>query len=248
MRKAGCRAFPLLVLVLAPTLAAQPSPRELPKQLLTDVWHDQTPVWTSPFHLDHERTLKWLGLTALTAGLVLTDRRTEHLLANTSGQVSAGNSVSKLGATYTLIPGAAAFYLSGLATDNQKARQTGYLGGEALADAFVVVEVLKTVTGRNRPNAASKPGDFFQGGASFPSGHTIASFALASVVAHEYGNHKWVPWVAYGVAGVVGGARFTGRQHYASDVVAGGAMGFFIGKFVFDKRKPKLSLTPLTKF
>jgi hypothetical protein len=54
--------------------------------------------------------------------------------------------------------------------------------------------------------------------------------------------------VAHCVAVVVGGARITGRQRYASDEVAGGAMGFFIGKFVFDKRKPNLSLTPLTEF
>jgi hypothetical protein len=30
----------------------------------------------------------------------------------------------------------------------------------------------------------------------------------------------------------VGLARFGARQHYASDVIAGSAMGFFIGQFV----------------
>jgi hypothetical protein len=236
MREAVC-AIAVLLVVSASAANGQPPLRELPEQLLTNVWHDQKPIWTSPFHLDHARTLKWLGFTALAATLVATDRRTEHLLPNTKGQVSAGNSISKLGATYTLIPEAAGLYFYGLAGHDRRAQETGFLGGEALADAALVVEVLKFAARRNRPNAATRPGDFFQGGASFPSGHSIATFALASVVAREYGKqHKWVPWLAYGVAGVVGAARFTGRQHYASDVLAGGAMGFFIGEFVFDTR------------
>jgi membrane-associated phospholipid phosphatase len=75
-------------------------------------------------------------------------------------------------------------------------------------------------------------GDFFQGGASFPSGHSIESWALASVIAYEYRDRKWVPWIAYGLSSVVAAARFGARQHYASDVIAGSAMGFFIGRYV----------------
>lgn len=45
---------------------------------------------------------------------------------------------------------------------------------------------------------------------------------MASVVAHEYGNKRFVPVVAYGLAALVSSARFTARQHYASDLVAGG--------------------------
>ena len=126
----------------------------------------------------------------------------------------------------------AGFYLWGIFAGNQKARETGVLSGEALIDGLIVVEVLKAVAGRNRPNAGMKPGNFFAGGASFPSGHSMETFALASVIAHEYRNKKWVPWVAYGLAGVVGTARFGARQHYASDVIAGSAMGFFIGRYV----------------
>jgi hypothetical protein len=124
------------------------------------------------------------------------------------------------------------FYVYGAVADNQKARETGVLGGEALLDGLIVGELLKLAAGRNRPNAPSDAGDFFKGGASFPSGHSIASWALASVIAHEYGNHKWVPFVAYGLAGCVGAARFAAQQHYASDVFAGSAMGYFIGRYV----------------
>ncbi|HZL57764.1 MAG TPA: phosphatase PAP2 family protein [Bryobacteraceae bacterium] len=204
----------------------------LGKKLLSNIWLDQKAIWTSPFHVDKEEAAEWLGLTAVTAALVVTDRRTSKVFENSSGQVSWGNHVSYIGSSYTLIPEVAGFYLYGVLADNQKARETGVLGGEALIDSLIVVEVLKTAAGRNRPNATSNPGDFFQGGASFPSGHSIASWALASVIAREYGDRKWVPYVAYGLAAVVGGARYAARQHYASDIFAGSAMGFFIGRYV----------------
>jgi membrane-associated phospholipid phosphatase len=206
----------------------------LTKKLLKNIWLDQKAIWTSPFHVNRDEAIEWLGFTAITTGLVLTDRRTSKIFENSNGQVIGGNAASRLGASYTLTPEVAGFYLYGVLADNQKARETGVLGGEALIDSLIIVEVLKTAAGRNRPNATSKPGDFFLGGASFPSGHSIESFALASVIAREYRNRKWVPWVAYGLAGVVGGARFAARQHYASDIFAGATMGYFLGKFVVD--------------
>ena len=42
------------------------------------------------------------------------------------------------------------------------------------------------------------------------------------------------PIVAYSLATVVSVARFTGQKHFASDIVAGGAMGWFIGRYVFE--------------
>src|ERR1700694_1255202 len=117
--------------------------------------------------------------------------------------------------------------------DNPKAREVGVLGTEALLDSLIVVEVLKLAAGRNRPNATHEPRQFFDGGLGFPSGHAIQSWAVASVLSYEYGHTKWVPVVAIGLASVVSVARFTAQQHYASDIVAGGAMGWFIGRYVW---------------
>ena len=39
-----------------------------------------------------------------------------------------------------------------------------------------------------------------------------------------------MPYVAYGLASVVSAARFTAQKHYASDIVAGAAMVWFIGR------------------
>ncbi|MES1262424.1 MAG: phosphatase PAP2 family protein [Acidobacteriota bacterium] len=208
--------------------------RPLSRKLLGNIWLDQKAIWTSPFHINRDDGLVWAGIGAITTGLILTDRRSTHVFENSAGQVQGGNSVSRLGAVYTIVPEVAGFYLYGVLADNQKARETGVLGAEALLDGLLLVEVLKTAAGRNRPNAGSRPGNFFEGGSSFPSGHSLATWGLASVIAHEYRDRKWVPFVAYGLAGVVGAARFSARQHYASDVFAGSAIGFFVGRYVVE--------------
>jgi membrane-associated phospholipid phosphatase len=206
----------------------------LARKLAGNVWLDQKAIWTSPFHMNRDNVALWAGFGALTAVTIATDRQTIHIFENSAGQIRWGNHISNVGSVYTLVPAVAGFYVGGILIDNQKARETGVLGAEALLDSFIVVEVLKTAAGRNRPNAADRPGDFFQGGASFPSGHSIASWTLASVIAHEYSNHKWVPWVAYGFAGAVGAARVGSLHHYPSDVIAASAIGFFVGRYVVD--------------
>jgi membrane-associated phospholipid phosphatase len=67
---------------------------------------------------------------------------------------------------------------------------------------------------------------------SFLSGHTIAAFSVATIMARRYGRkHRWVPIVAYGAAGLVGFSRLTLSAHFTSDVFMGGALGYAISRF-----------------
>src|ERR1017187_2198552 len=198
-----------------------------------NVWLDQKEIWTSPFHMRKRDVKWWILFGGATAALIATDRPTSTLFENSRGQVSWGNHLSNIGAGYTLAPLVAGFYGYGALAGDPKARETGVLGGEALLDGLIVMEVLKLAARRNRPDAPNNKGEFLAGGSDFPSGHAIESWALASVIAHEYQHTKWVPVLAYGLAGVVSAARFTAQQHYASDIVCGGAMGWFIGRFVY---------------
>ena len=43
-----------------------------------------------------------------------------------------------------------------------------------------------------------------------------------------------MPILTYSLAATVSASRFTARKHYASDIIAGSAIGWFIGKYVFD--------------
>jgi membrane-associated phospholipid phosphatase len=204
----------------------------LVKRLARNIGQDQKHIWTSPFHITRKTARWWLAFGAATGVLIATDRRTSRQLPNTADQVAFSRHVSQVGAVYTLIPTVAGLYLSGVLTHDAKLRETGLLGGEALADALIVSEALKLATGRQRPLEGDGGGHFFHAGASFPSGHAIESFALASVISHRYGNRKAVAVLAYGLAGVVSASRFSARKHFASDILAGGAMGWFIGRHV----------------
>ena len=102
-----------------------------------------------------------------------------------------------------------------------------------MIDSAIVVTALKEITQRRRPLAAKGRGDFFDGGSSFPSGHSIEAWSLATVIANEYHDRPLVQIAAYGIAGAVSVARFTGQQHYLSDVLVGSAMGYGIGRYVY---------------
>jgi membrane-associated phospholipid phosphatase len=116
------------------------------------------------------------------------------------------------------------------------------LGAEALIDSAIVVAALKEITQRRRPLSGADRSDFFDGGSSFPSGHSIKAWSLAAVIANEYHDRRWVQVSAYGIATAVSLARFTGRQHYLSDVLVGSAAGYCIGRYVY--RAHHRSATP----
>lgn len=208
--------------------------KPLTEKLGVNILLDQKAIWTSPFHMNRNAAKWWIALGLATAALVATDNHTINTFENAPTQVRWGNHVSNVGAAYTVIPVAAGFYAAGVLVDDPKARETGVLGAEVLLDCLVVQEVVKPIAGRDRPNVAHNHQKWFDGGVSFPSGHSMESWSLAYVIAHEYSHKRWVPFVAYGLATLVGTARFAAQQHYASDVVAGSAMGWFIGRYVYN--------------
>lgn len=90
------------------------------------------------------------------------------------------------------------------------------------AGATIAVTGLKEITRRERPDGSDR--------LSFPSGHTTAAFAAATVIAREQGGA--IGWLAYGAAATAGYARIADRHHYLSDVVAGAILGRLIGRLV----------------
>jgi len=225
-------------------------PPESVKGFVKDVALDQKQIWTSPFRMTRQNAKWWVLFGAATGALLATDRRSAQQLPNTKDQLAVSGHVSQLGAVYSLVPIAGGLFLGGVLSGQSKLRDTGYLGAEALLDCLVVSEVLKTATGRQRPLEGDEGGHFLHGSDGFPSGHTIESFALASVIAHQYHDKKAVVVLAYGLATAIGASRFSSRRHFASDIVAGGAMGWFIGRYVSERHregarsKVKALLTP----
>jgi membrane-associated phospholipid phosphatase len=115
-------------------------------------------------------------------------------------------------------------------------RETGLLTAEALIDSGIVVTALKTVSQRQRPPVDDSSGEFFDGGRSFPSGHASAAWSVATVIAHEYGHRRpLVQVAAYATASAVSLSRFTGRNHFLSDILVGSAIGYATGRYVYHK-------------
>jgi len=205
----------------------------LTRKLTRNVLMDQAAIWTSPLHMSRDDVISWSIIGAGIGGLIASDHWTVKQLPNTVDQVSISQNVSQIGAAYTVLPVTAGLYIGGAVFHNPKARETGILGGEALLDSLIVEEALKVTIRRSRPLEDNGSGRFFAGGASFPSGHATQSFALASVVAHEYNKGVLIPITAYGLASLVSFSRLSGQQHFPSDIVAGGAIGWYIGRYVF---------------
>jgi membrane-associated phospholipid phosphatase len=205
------------------------------------ILRDQKAIWTSPFHTAKKDVKMWAIFGGATAILIATDRHSVALLPNSSSQVSVSTWGSRFGSAYSLIPLSAGFYFLGTAAHEDRFRETGLLCFEALIDSNLIAEGLKLVTDRARPLESNGHGGFEDSpngrwSSGFPSGHAINTWAMASVFAHQYPHPRYVPILIYAAAGVVVVSRVGARQHFPGDVVAGSAMGWFIGDYVYGKR------------
>ncbi len=207
-------------------------------QCLKDIGHDQAGIWTSPLRIAPRDTI-WLVPFAAGTGIALHyDAQAQQNLGIDKSRRDASNIVSGFGSPYATLGGAAGLYFLGLGTHNEHLAETGRLGAEAVIDSILVVEALKLATNRERPNEGNGQGGFWPHGTrsyeldgSFPSGHATESFALARVIASEYPS-KPVQVAAYAVALAISASRVTARQHFPSDVLVGGTIGYLIGGYV----------------
>src|SRR5574338_160622 len=229
--------FGMLLFTLSTTVALQaqtPSPTpSLEHEFFKNILYDQKSIWTAPFHLERS-DMKWVVPSSIGfMALATTDRITGDEIFEAKRQVSASRGISYAGSVYGLGGVAATFYLLGRTNGNSRARETGLLSAEALVNSLITAGVLKGISQRARPTDGRDRSEFFDGGSSFPSGHSTQAWAVATVIASEYKHRPAVQIAAYGIASAVSVARFTGHKHYISDVVAGSALGFGIGRFVY---------------
>jgi membrane-associated phospholipid phosphatase len=213
--------------------------KNLPKRVLGD----QKLVWLFPMHLAQgQHLLPTLGVVGATGGLIAADSHILVHVRNTTAfhefdEIFSGTNT---GVVTALVP--ATFYIYGLVRKDSYAQQTALLAGEAYLDSAIPHIAIKLVSRRLRPIAVPASSNFsdtfFKShvsvlgkGSSFPSGHAAGIFSIATVVAERYRQHRWVPWVMYGLAGAISFSRVPTLAHFPSDVFLGAVLGYTITRY-----------------
>ena len=187
------------------------------KSFLTDVGRDYA-AW---FTLDSARTLaigSALALAAHTADGSVRDGRADGLFQNV-GQVSSGG--QQYGNLTMQVPLAVGWWAVGSAMGNGRHAEAGRDLVRAQISAMSWTYALKYAVGRTRPNGDVR---------SFPSGHTSATFATATVLQRHYGWKAGLPFYALGA--FTGASRIADDKHWTSDVIMGAVVGVTAGRAV----------------
>ncbi|MBF9140037.1 phosphatase PAP2 family protein [Hymenobacter properus] len=80
---------------------------------------------------------------------------------------------------------------------------------------------------------------------SFPSSHTSQAFLTATLLHEQYGRqYPWLSVSGYAVATATGAMRVLGNKHWATDVLAGAAIGFLSAETVWHAYPALTKLLP----
>ena len=213
--------------------------RKMPARFL----HDEKDMWLFPVKLAEGK--HWLPTAIIVGGTAVfikedppLERKVRQTDIFTDYNKVLTSSVT--GGLIAVVP--AGFYAVSLLRHDSYGQGTSLLAGEAVANDAVLMIALKAITQRARPSEFPPNGayndtffatrnSFFGNGSSFPSGHAMMSFSVATVFAQRYKQHKWVPYVAYALATAISFSRVTTGAHFPSDVFIGAATGFAIARF-----------------
>lgn len=196
------------------------------------------------------------GVLAATGGALLYDEKirsyNERHRSETWRHVS--QDVTHFGDVKYQVPVIAGFYAGGLVFGSMPMRKIAADATEAsVIAAFLINPAICFLTGRALPAAHEEPSKFLPFHLhrfSFPSGHTSAAFALASVIDIDLRSSfgYWQTPLVYGMAVSVAHSRVYNDKHYLSEVILGGAIGWSIGTWIASKDRtgapPAVTLLP----
>jgi membrane-associated phospholipid phosphatase len=192
-------------------------------------WRVEQSVSTTP-------TLpQWAKGTVLAGGAILggalLDKPVDRFMKNHAGASAtrAWNNVGK--ATPLVLAGAAA---GAVAFGDARMQNMGIISLESVLGAAALSVATKNLVNRARPREelgqwSRSPN---RSDSSFPSNHATVAFAAVTPFAQEYD----APWL-YGVAAAGSLGRTAGREHWVSDVVAGGVLGYVVGSWLWQTQR-----------
>ena len=214
------------------------------KLLVPNVIHDQKPIWLFPKAVaEGKHVTPTIAVVSITGGLIALDPIDTPYFRHAQSFAAFNRDFSGLNTTVAMAAFPVGFYLYGLARKDSYAEHTVLLAGEAVLDSEILTTVMKDIDRRMLPDQVPSGSDYsdswfrghgqlLRGTGSFPSGHTIAAFSIATIFADRYPKPRWHRWVAFGLAGLVGFSRVPLQAHYPSDVFAGAVLGYTIAHYV----------------
>jgi len=219
------------------------------RNLVPDLAAEQKKTWLFPFTAAKQKHLKSTAIIiGATAGLVALDGYSARFFQKKRSNFTGFNKVFSgphTGLSTIYVP--LGLYGIGLIRRDTYAQRTFLLAGQAVLNSEILTSVMKDITRRNNPADISVGGDFgdtwfkknpkafIAGTGSFPSGHTIAAFSVATVYAERYPK-RWQKVLAYGLASVVGFSRVSLESHYVSEVALGAVLGKIYGHYVVQRQ------------
>jgi len=236
--------FRRLTLCAACTIVASAVGAQVPSDSRNS-WRD--------FSSQHPNVIVTTGLLAGAATLSLLDN---HLAYETrkfrdwsgSGVQQVSHVTTSIGGVLPLALGGT-LAAAGWATHRAFTRTLGTDVVKGVVTSGLVTALIKGGVGRARPREFPDDPDTYYPGrgftnnnlASFPSGHTSAAFAGATVLAMELSKahptrSRWIKVGMYGAATAIGFSRMYENAHWASDVFVGAAVGVASGMHVVRQR------------
>ena len=234
----------------------------LSKSYLKSYWNSGLTVLAQPVHYDWKDWTAFAGVAAVTTLAFVYDDEIYNFIDGTFADNrwnTASKCTDVFGEEYFILPSVALTYAISAINKDCRLRNMSLAALQSFVYAEVASAGLKVLTCRMRPlevngqqstaNSLSQsqgqsqsqsrsqsqtwlgPFKSFES-TSFPSGHAMRSFALAATVAGFYPEKKWVGIVSYSLATVTSVGRVVSKEHWASDVIVGAAIGYFIGRGV----------------
>ncbi|MBL7929194.1 MAG: phosphatase PAP2 family protein [Bacteroidia bacterium] len=248
-----------LLSFLSLQLNAQDTLTGLNKVFLKSLFYDVHDIVRTPFHSENRSLLIGAGVVSIVTASFLLDDEMNHLVRknrNDDAEFWFNYMANPIGNLYgfTFVAG---WYFKGIMEKDNRSKNVALNAAKAVLINTVISQAVKRTMKRDRPfqlydadaDDSFNPFEDDKTNDSFYSGHTSTAFAIATVFADEYKEHKWVPYLAYGLATSAASARIYLNKHWISDVAAGAAIGYYIGKVISNgkNRKYQLSFVPGNK-
>jgi membrane-associated phospholipid phosphatase len=239
----------LFVMILQPFCFAQettPLYLKLNRSFVVSSAKDAANAGVAPIKWKKQQWIEAIAIGGATALLWTQDAQIRNFMQRNT--ITVGHELSRWYfdplPTYYLAAFTVGMYIYGLTTHNPNTETVALLTGKSVVITAFYTTLLKGVFQRERPFGGSPPNPDQWGGplggfrhGAFPSRHVSMSFAAATVLSSYYNDRVWIGLTSYTLASLVALSQMHEDKHWATDVLAGAALGYALGKLVINKHR-----------